>query len=83
MHVATHYHDFKANISFSNHDLYINSIGSHPDRLKNLFFLYAVVLRAVNRAEPILRAYEYQTEVDPEQDKETSTIANKLLNITL
>ena len=83
MHVTTNYADFKLNTSYPNHNMYMNSIGSHSDRLKNLFFVYAVVLRAVNRAEPILRAFKYQTEIDPEIDNETSNIANKLLDTTL
>jgi Endoplasmic Reticulum Oxidoreductin 1 (ERO1) len=63
MHVASNYIDFKVNSShmYPNHARYIEAIGRYPERLKNLFFLYAVVLRAINRAEPILRSYEYQT----------------------
>jgi hypothetical protein len=66
MHVASNYIDFKVNSSytFPNHDRYITAIGKHPDRLKNFFFLYAVILRAINRAEPILRDYEYETNLD-------------------
>lgn len=85
MHVTTHFADVKSkdNKTFQNHDRYHSVIGTHPDRLKNLFFLYAAVLRAVNRVEPILRDYEYQTQVDPEMDKETPMIAAQLLNITI
>jgi len=63
MHVASNFIDFKVNSShmFPNHERYLEAIGRYPERLKNLFFLYAVVLRAINRAEPILRSYEYQT----------------------
>jgi hypothetical protein len=40
-------------------------------------------LRAVNRAEPVLRSYEYSTKIDPELDSETTNLANDLLDITL
>lgn len=48
-----------------------------------MFFVYAAVLRAINRAEPILRDFEYQTQLDPEIDNDTSSIANQLLDVTL
>jgi hypothetical protein len=64
MHVTTNYMDFRLNTTYPNHEMYLNSIGKHSERVKNLFFLYAAVLRAVNRAEPILRAFEYETKLD-------------------
>jgi ERO1-like protein alpha len=66
MHVSNHFIDFKLNSSytFPNHNRYHAAIGTHPDRVKNLFFLYAVVLRAINRAEPIIRSFEYETQLD-------------------
>lgn len=62
MHVSTHYSENSngqqnSSNTSPNHDRYHEAIGSHPERLKNLYFLYAVVLRAVNRAEAILRSY--------------------------
>jgi ERO1-like protein alpha len=86
MHVSTHFTDInkpKENHTFPNHNRYHSAIGSHPERVKNLYFLYAAVLRAINRAEPILRAYQYETQVDPELDGETLSLANQLLDITL
>jgi Endoplasmic Reticulum Oxidoreductin 1 (ERO1) len=61
MHVSTNYMEANKNESTPNHEMYYRSIGAYPDRIKNLYFVYAVVLRAINRAEPILRAYEYET----------------------
>ena len=58
-------------------------IGHHPDRLKNLYFIYAVVMRAINRAEPILKAYNYNTGLDPLQDETTSLYIDTLLNNTI
>ena len=86
MHVTTHFTDISnknSNLTYPDHSRYHTAIGVHPERLKNMYFLYAVVLRAVNRAEPILRSYEYQTELDIGQDNETLSIANQLLDITL
>ena len=51
--------------------MYLTSIGEFPERLKNLYFLYAVVLRAVNRAESVLKAYDYDTHLNETEDKQT------------
>lgn len=61
MHVSRNFIDVKTQHSSPNHAMYLSSIGSHPDRIKNLYFIYAVILRALNRAAPILSAYEYET----------------------
>lgn len=69
MHVAKNFYDAKTNYESPNHAMYLNSIGRHPDRIKNLYFLYAVILRAINRAEPILKAYDYDTELNRDEDR--------------
>lgn len=63
--------------------MYLNSLGNHPDRIKNLYFLYAVLLRAINRAAPMLSAYDYATDLNNEQDHKTFDLMNQLLNTTL
>lgn len=76
MHVTSNFVHTNTNETGPNHELYMKLIGYHPDRLKNLFFLYAVILRAINRAEPILRSYDYATEIDPLQDQEVPIITD-------
>jgi len=49
MHVAHDFFDTRSNSSFSNIEYYESAIGQFKGRLKNLFFIYAVVLRSVNR----------------------------------
>lgn len=61
MHVAKNYQDFGLNLTHPNHKMYYHSIGKFTERPKNLYFLYAVVLRAVNRAALLLRSYDYDT----------------------
>jgi len=51
--------------------------------VKNLYFIYAVVLRAINRAEPILKAYDYDTHLSTEEDKKTPELMSSLLQMTL
>jgi hypothetical protein len=51
MHVNTHFFNAKVEQSTANHKRYVKSLGAFEDRLKNLYFIYAVVVRAVNRLE--------------------------------
>lgn len=83
MHVAKNFYDHKSGLEKPNHAMYLSAIGRHPDRIKNLYFLYAVVLRAINRAEPILSAYDYDTELNHEEDKQTPELIQQLLKMTL
>lgn len=45
--------------------MYMNAIGKYEDRIKNMFFIYAALTKAVVRAAPILSSYNYATELDP------------------
>lgn len=83
MHVAKNFYDAKLNQESPNHGMYVSSIGKHPDRLRNLYFLYAVTLRAINRAEPLLKSYDYITDLNPEEDRRTPEIMSELLKMTL
>ena len=37
-------------------------MGHFPDRLRNLYFLYSVVLKSIRKAGPFLRSYTYDSE---------------------
>jgi ERO1-like protein alpha len=49
--------------------LFTRSVGSHPDRLNNLYFAFLFVLRAVIKIEPILSNYPYDTGNHIEDEK--------------
>lgn len=51
--------------------MYMNSIGKHEDRIRNLYFIFAALAKAVTRAKPILEAYNYATDLNQELDLET------------
>jgi hypothetical protein len=74
MHVSRNFYDVKnySNSSKTNHEMYINMVGKHEDRIKNLFFVYAAALRAVNIGGNILKNYNYKTGLDPIQDEHTT-----------
>lgn len=84
MHVNTNFIDFVLNKDNTkptpNLQRFVQSIGKHPERLKNLFFLYAVTLRAINLAQPILNSYDYNTQIDIEMDSQVPNITETLFN---
>lgn len=43
-----------------NRDLFKERLGDHPERTKNLYFSYVVVLRAVTKLVDYLRDYQFQ-----------------------
>ena len=49
--------------SAPNVDMYIARVGRFPERIKNLFFTYLFVLRAVGKAAPMLEAMDFGTGV--------------------
>lgn len=48
MHVSTHYIDENSVEHFKNHSMYYDAIGKYPERIKNIHFVYAIVVRALN-----------------------------------
>jgi ERO1-like protein alpha len=71
MHVASRYFDADLNRTYANHTMYFEAIGRHPDRIKNLYFVYAMVVRAVNRIHEQLITHDYTTGLCYEQDRMT------------
>jgi hypothetical protein len=51
MHVAMNFIDALRNETNPNFPLFLKTIGYFPDRIKNLYFLYSLVLKAVHKAE--------------------------------
>ncbi|KAI8644042.1 endoplasmic reticulum Oxidoreductin 1-domain-containing protein [Parasitella parasitica] len=61
IHICHEWFDREAGIWGPNLDCFVNRIGSHPERLQNVYFTYALLLRAVNKVGPYLDRYEYRT----------------------
>ena len=45
----------------SNQTYFLNHVGNHPDRVKNLHFIYAAVVKAVTMMEQSLVQNDYET----------------------
>jgi ERO1-like protein alpha len=53
MHVSKNFVENDGQI-VPNYDLYLKTIGRFPERLRNLYFLYSLLLKAVKKADPLL-----------------------------
>ncbi|CAG8485438.1 15664_t:CDS:10 [Cetraspora pellucida] len=62
-----------------NLDCFISRIGSHPERLENVYFTYVVLLRAISKVSDYLKEYEFCTG-NKAQDSEVKTVVNQLVN---
>ncbi len=62
-------------------DCFVNRIGSHPERLQNVYFTYALLLRAVKKFGPYLDKYDYRTGSN-EEDKKTRLMIQDLIKST-
>lgn len=61
-------------------DMYIARIGRFPDRMRNLYFTFLFVLRAVAVARPQLLAMDYRTG-DAAEDAATSELVRRLIDV--
>lgn len=83
MHVSTHYYDMDKNTTYANHDMYYEKIGMSPDRIKNMHFLYAILVRAINRIHDQLIYNDYTTGLCERDDSLTIIHMTDLLTHTI
>ncbi|KAG1144123.1 hypothetical protein G6F37_007105 [Rhizopus arrhizus] len=81
IHICDEWFNQKTGVWEPNLDCFVNRIGSHPERLQNVYFTYALLLRAVNKIGPYLEHYEFRTG-DSEDDRKTSHLVQSLIKST-
>mmetsp|Transcript_120085 Transcript_120085/g.299554 ORF Transcript_120085/g.299554 Transcript_120085/m.299554 type:complete len:1223 (-) Transcript_120085:541-4209(-) len=62
-----------------NVDMYMEVLGSRPERTKNLHFSFVVMLRAIKKAGTFLNTYRYSTG-DGHEDGSTKNLVGRLLD---
>ncbi|PWA02805.1 hypothetical protein BB558_001040 [Smittium angustum] len=77
-HICYDHFDQKLNKWSPNLGCFIARIGSFPERLHNIYHNYVLVLRAIQKMSPYLKAYDYSIG-DETKDKETKKLVNQLL----
>ena len=66
----------------TNLPLFVRAVGSHPDRMSNLYFTFLFVLRAVVKAGDTLTDYSYHTG-KKEDDEMVRTLIRRLVKARL
>lgn len=59
--------DKKTGEWYPDHKCFEQRVGNHPERMENLYFLYSLILQAVQRLEPYLQKYPYCSGSEMEQ----------------
>jgi ERO1-like protein alpha len=60
-HLSEYFIDFDINVTYPNVQMYFEKVGNHPDRIKNLYFAFSILLRGLNIATDYLRTYNFST----------------------
>jgi ERO1-like protein alpha len=81
IHVALQYHKppDSSEVWMPNAEHFQRHFGGHPERLENLHFAFAVLLRAVHRASNVFRNHSFQT-WDDEEDLVAMGLVHRLLD---
>ena len=66
--------EFEPNLRF-----FVDHIGSWPDRAKNIYFTWSVLLRAFHKAHDFLESYPYDTG-NREDDMKTTQLIQQVLD---
>lgn len=69
VHICDEYLDRKTGEWKADLNCYIYRIGQFPDRIKNVYFAYAILLRAMDKATPFLRKYKFCTGAKGEDER--------------
>ena len=65
-----------------NLDMFERAIKPHEDRIKNVYFTYLFLLRAVAKSAPLLQRFDFNTG-NPSEDKHTALLVEELLGSSL
>ena len=75
------YIDHDLDIMMQNTNLFFTKVGDHPERIRNLYFAYSMLLRAINVAADYIQGYDYDTG-NLDNDIKTQRDIQNLLNVT-
>ncbi|KAI8071875.1 endoplasmic reticulum Oxidoreductin 1-domain-containing protein [Thamnidium elegans] len=81
IHICDEWFDRETGVWGPNLDCFVNRIGSHPERLQNVYFTYALLLRAVKKVGPYLDQYDFRTGSN-EEDEKTRFMVQDLIKST-
>jgi hypothetical protein len=79
-HICANYFNQTTGEWYSNLTCYKDRLHEHPERISNLYFNYALLVRAVGKLSKQLRGYTFCT-ADPSQDRQTKSLVESLTKV--
>ena len=73
-HVSNNFFKPNSEIPYKNHTYFLDRIGNHPERVKNLHFIYGATVRAVGLIQSAMLKQDYSTGIDKSKDKKTGEL---------
>ncbi|KAG9220719.1 hypothetical protein CCMSSC00406_0003818 [Pleurotus cornucopiae] len=80
-HICHEYFNQSTGEWYPNLPCFIQRVASHPERLRYIYFNTVLLLRAVARISPYLSAYDYCSTGTHEEDSETLSRLNNIIDI--
>lgn len=68
-------------MTYPNVTMFHSRVSTHPDRIRNFYIAFALLIRAVNKAADQITSFQYITG-DVEDDKLTQKLIHEILNLT-
>ncbi|CAO3564322.1 unnamed protein product [Mortierella alpina] len=78
IHICDEYFNQTTGVWGPNLDCFVSRVGAHPDRLENIYFDYAMLVRAVTKLSGYLKNYEFCTG-NPEEDAQVKSMVDRLI----
>ncbi|KAF8976086.1 hypothetical protein BGZ46_008585 [Entomortierella lignicola] len=79
IHICDEHFNQTSGVWGPNLDCFISRVGAHPDRLENIYFDYAILVRAVTKLSGYLKNYEFCTG-NPEEDASVKAMVDRLID---
>ena len=78
-HISEAFEDPASGDLINNQTYFLEAVGDHPDRVKNLHFVYAAVVKAVTLMEQTLIQNDFHTGLGAQEDARTKRLISDLL----
>ncbi|KAF9434631.1 hypothetical protein BGZ76_007688 [Entomortierella beljakovae] len=79
IHICDEHFNQTSGVWGPNLDCFVSRVGAHPDRLENIYFDYAILVRAVTKLSGYLKNYEFCTG-NPEEDAAVKAMVERLID---
>ncbi|KAI1311302.1 hypothetical protein EDD11_003515 [Mortierella claussenii] len=78
IHICDEHFNQTSGVWGPNLECFVSRVGAHPDRLENIFFDYAILVRAVTKLSGYLKDYEFCTG-HPDEDAQVKSMVDRLI----